>query len=124
MKLNPTTRVILSNTLIVAALAAIWFGYGPLLLIVALAAHMYLYRMMTPRIPEFTRRGHPLILRGAWYVLVVSLAAAYFAAVSELLTPKGMRIYACIVIPVLVLGCFLDDVRYARKIQREPGPLA
>ena len=124
MTLNPTARVILSNTLIVAALAAIWFGYGPLLLIAAVGAHAYLHRMMRPRIPEFTQRGHPLMLRVAWYVLVVSLAVAYFATVSDLMTLNAMRIYACITVPVLVLGCFLDDVRYARKIQRETPPLA
>jgi hypothetical protein len=61
MKVNPTARVILSNTLVAAALAAIWLGYGLLLLIVAIAAHAYLYRMMTPRIPEFTHRGHSLV---------------------------------------------------------------
>ncbi len=116
MKLNPTARVILSNTLIVVALIAIWLGYGPLLLIAAIAAHVYLYRMIRPRIPEFTDRGHPLMLRVAWYVLVVSLAVAYFATVSDLLRRRSMRIYACIVISTLVLGCFLDEVRYARKI--------
>ena len=101
------------------AVAAVWFGYGPLPMIPALAAHVYLHRMMTPRIPEFTDRGHPFVLRAVWYFLVVSLAVAVFATRAELLSLGGMKTYACISIPMLLLGSFYDDIRYARKMERE-----
>jgi hypothetical protein len=119
MKLSPPIRVIISNAFVIAAIGAVWFGYGPLAVIPAIAAHVYLHRVMMPRIPEFTARGHSFLLCVAWYSLVISLAVVYFATTSNFMTPRSMRIYVCTAVPLLLLGCFFDDVRYARKVQRE-----
>src|SRR3974390_1068997 len=124
MKISPVIRVIISNTAIIGALVAVWFGYGPFFLIAALAAYVYLHRIMTPRIPAFNNRGHSFKVRSIWTLLVVSMAGMYFAVDGGWMSRHYFRVYACITVPLLFGGSFFDDVRYARKMQFESKPAA
>lgn len=116
MNISPVIRVVVSNALLGATLAAVWFGYGPLPLFVYFPVYVYLHRLLKPRIPEFTKRGHPLPVRVIWYLLIISLAAIYFAGDSGLLPRSFLQIYVFVVVPILFVGCFFDDIRYARKL--------
>ena len=124
MKISPVIRVIISNTAIIGALVAVWFGHSPFFVIAALAVYVYLHRMMTPRIPEFHNRGHSSTVRTIWTLLVVSLAGMYFAVDGGWLSRHSFRVFAYITVPLLFGGSFFDDIRYARKMQAESKPAA
>ena len=122
MNMSPVFRVVLSNTLMISALVGIWCGQSPLLLFLALPAYAYLHSVLKPRISSFTNRGHSLPIRLTRSLLIISLAAVYFAAEGGFLSRKVLQICLLTVVPILLLGSFFDDVRFARKLARSELP--
>jgi hypothetical protein len=118
MNMSPVFRVVLSNIVMISTLAAIWCGQSPLLLFLALPAYAYLHSVLKPRIPSFTNRGHSLPIRLTWSLLIISLAAVYFAVEGGFLSRKVLQISLLTIVPILLLGSFFDDVRFARKLAK------
>jgi len=102
-----------------AALAAVWCGLGPLPLIPAILAHVYLHSVLKPRIPSFTNRGHSLPIRLTWNLSIGSLGIVYFAVEGDFLSRSVLQICLLTIVPILLFGCFFDDLRYSRKLARE-----
>ena len=113
MSITPTIRVIVSDVLIVAALVAIVFGYGPFPMLFAFAGYYYLCFHLKPRIPDFSRRKRHLVIRWVWNLLVISLAVFYFFFQHIYVA----RITAGVIGGVLILWMFYDDIRYARQME-------
>jgi hypothetical protein len=112
--MTPTLRVILSDLLFLGGLVAVALGFGPFFMMFGFAAYYFLCFHLKPRIVDISRRNRHVIVRWTWNLLVISIALVYFFFQQIYVA----RVYSYIVCALVILWTFIDDICFAREMEK------